>query len=98
MTSPIASLAAATPAAADPKGIAKVAKQFEAVFMRQMISSMRQAGLADDLFGSTAEDQFRDMADARLADSMAGTAGGFGIAKLLIKQRGGDAPAAEPKP
>ena len=64
-------------------GLHKSAKQFEAIFLRQMIASMRAPSLGDDLFGSNASNQFRDMSDARLADSMAGS---FGIAQLLEKQ------------
>ncbi len=66
-----------------PNGVAQVAQQFEAIFLRQMIASMRSPSLGDDLFGSDASNQFRDMSDARLADSMAGQ---FGIAQLLEKQ------------
>ena len=69
-----------------------VAKQFEAIFARQMIGSMRTAKLGDDLFGSDAGDQFRDMADARLAETMADK-GTFGIAEMLVKQFGAKAPA-----
>jgi flagellar protein FlgJ len=46
---------------------------------------MRQAKLADDLFGSAATDQFRELADGRLADNMADQ-GSFGIAELLMQQ------------
>ena len=86
----IGRIAPATPTpqdAADAKRqqLVGAAQAFEAVFMRQMIGSMRQAGLGDDLFGSSAADQFRDMQDARLADQMAAD-GGFGIAQMLIKQ------------
>ncbi|WP_156681685.1 rod-binding protein [Sphingomonas profundi] len=63
----------------------KVAKQFEAVFLRQMMGSMRQADLAEGVFDSSATGQFRDMADAKTAESMAET-GGFGIAELLMRQ------------
>jgi flagellar protein FlgJ len=63
----------------------KAAKAFEAVFLRQMIGSMRQAKLGDDLFGSQATEQFREMGDARMADDMADK-GGFGIAEMLLKQ------------
>lgn len=63
--------------------IRETAKQFEAIFLRQMIASMRSPSLGGDLFGSGASNQFRDMSDARLADSMAGK---FGIAALLEKQ------------
>jgi flagellar protein FlgJ len=55
------------------------------VFLRQMIGSMRQAHLADDMFGSQATDQFRDMSDANLADSMSHQ-GVFGIAQMLLAQ------------
>ena len=63
------------------------AQQFEAVFLRQMIGSMRQASLAKDdlLSGGQAAEQFRDMSDAKLADSMS-QKGSFGIAELLLKQ------------
>jgi peptidoglycan hydrolase FlgJ len=66
-------------------GVRQVAKQFEAIFLRQMIATMRAPSLSDGIFGSDASNQFRDMADARLADSMAGQ---FGIATLLEKQLG----------
>jgi flagellar protein FlgJ len=61
------------------------AQQFEAVFLRQMIGSMRQAHLADDPFGSQATEQFRDMSDANLADAMSHQ-GVFGIAQMLLAQ------------
>lgn len=69
---------------------------FEAVFLRQMIGSMRQAHLADDAFGSRATEQFRDMSDSRLADQMSHQ-GAFGIAQMLIAQfeRHQAAPAAQ---
>jgi peptidoglycan hydrolase FlgJ len=75
----------ATPAKADPKLI-QAAKAFEAVFARQLMSSMRSAKLTeDDLFGSSATEQFQDMADSKVADSMA-EKGTFGIAELLTQQ------------
>jgi flagellar protein FlgJ len=78
--------------AIDP-ALAKVAQQFEAIFMRQMIGAMRSASLGDGLTDSGASEQFRDMADARTADNMAQT-GTFGIAQLLMNQFGGRTPAA----
>jgi flagellar protein FlgJ len=63
----------------------QAAQAFEAVFIRQLIGSMRSAKLADDMFGSQATEQFRDMADSRLADSMS-QQGTFGIAQLLTAQ------------
>ncbi len=63
------------------------AQAFEAVFLRQMIGSMRAAGPGDGLLDSGATEQFRDMSDARLADDMAAR-GGFGIGALLLRQFG----------
>ena len=61
----------------------QAANAFEAVFLRQMIGAMRQANLGEDLLGSSATDQFREMSDARVADDMA-KSGGFGIARMLL--------------
>lgn len=89
---PLASRSAAisTVAKAPPKPekdakLEAAAQAFEAVLLRQMIGSMRQASLGEDVLGSSASEQFRDMSDARLADEMAG---GFGIARLLVQQLG----------
>ena len=71
--------------AAQRAALRSAAQQFEAVFLRQLIGSMRQAHLSDDIFGSQATDQFRDMADANLADSMSHQ-GVFGIAQMLLAQ------------
>lgn len=81
----------ASPIAAAPNDrqtLEAVAKQFEAVFLRQMIGSMRSASLGDGLLDSSASDQFRDMSDARTADAMA-EKGALGIADMLLKQFGG---------
>ena len=100
MINPIATSAAQ--AAAAPSGspteakLRAAAEAFEAVFLRQVIGSMRQAKLGEDLFGSAATDQFREMADGRLADSMAGQ-GSFGIAEMLLKQFGAAAKLAAPE-
>ena len=95
--------------ASDLDKLKAVAKQFEAVFARQMFKSMREAKLNDeDLFGSDATDQFREMQDSNLADQFAGK-GALGLGDLLVKQfqarvsktpaaatTPGDTPAAAP--
>lgn len=58
------------------------AKEFEAIFIRQMLASARKAGFGDELFGSGALDTFREMQDSQLADAMAGT-GTLGLAKQI---------------
>lgn len=75
-----------SPAPVDP-ALKKVAQQFEAIFLRQMIGSMRQAKLADDPLDSSATDNFRELADARTADSIAAL-GRFGIAQMIERQLG----------
>jgi flagellar protein FlgJ len=75
--------AAATPVA-KPE-LKAAAQRFEAVFLREMIATMRKAKLADDIVGSSATDSFREMADARTADALA-KQGAFGIAGLVERQ------------
>jgi flagellar protein FlgJ len=83
---PATSLAAQDPTTeARRNQLRGAAQQFEAVFLRQMIGSMRQAHLGDDPFGSQATEQFRDMSDANLADAMSHQ-GVFGIAQMLLAQ------------
>ncbi len=92
MTTPVASpgagapAAPATPAPTEAK-LRKAAQAFEAVFLRQMIGSMRSASLGDGILDSSATNQFRDMSDGKLADAMAGR-GALHIADLLVKQYG----------
>lgn len=57
-------------------------KRFEAIFVNMMLKSMRQAKLGDGLFDSKAEDQFRDMQDQQLSQSMAEHAP-IGIGKAM---------------
>lgn len=74
------------PKASELDQLKAAAKQFEAVFTRQMLKSTREAKLADDdLFGSDATDQFREMQDANLADQLSAK-GAIGIADLLVRQ------------
>ncbi len=79
---PVSPLATATPV--DP-ALRKAAQGFEAVMLRQVFAAMRKASLGGGLFDSGATQNFREMADARTADTMAGI-GAFGIAALIEKQ------------
>ena len=89
MTTPISSSFAPSPTPAAAGGgdgsLRKAAEAFEAVILRQLMSSMRQAKLGDDIFGSSATDNFREMADAKTADSMAALRQ-FGIADMVEAQ------------
>ena len=84
MIAPIVPTTSTTSVGPDP-ALKKAAQGFEAVFLREIIGAMRKGKLADDIFGSSATDNFREMADARTADEMS-KLGHFGIAGLIEKQ------------
>jgi flagellar protein FlgJ len=77
-------------------------ERFEAIFTKMMLGSMRKAKLADSLFESQALDQFRDMQDDKLAQSMASHAP-IGIGKAMTEflakagNMGPATPAAAPE-
>jgi peptidoglycan hydrolase FlgJ len=86
-----AGTSAAAPAQASPElaKLKKAAQAFEAVFVRQLIGSMRSASGDENegLFDSEATKQFQDMADSKTADAMA-QKGALHIADMLVKQYG----------
>jgi flagellar protein FlgJ len=64
--------------------LAGVSKQFEAIFVRQMLSAARKTDFGgDDLFGgNSAIDTFREMQDSQFAD-IASNTGTLGLAKQI---------------
>lgn len=64
--------------------IQSMAADFEAIFVRQMLKTMRTSSLGEGLFDGQGTEQFRDMQDAKLAESMA-EKGVFGISQLLTR-------------
>jgi flagellar protein FlgJ len=86
-------------AATDPKAaIQEVAKQFEALFMQELMKSMRQAqqAMASGMFDNAGSQMGTDMLDTQFATKMTGLPGGLSeaIAKQLERQMGGSAAAA----
>lgn len=76
----------AAPTATDREKLSGVAKQFEAVFVRQMLSAARKADFGGDkLFGSQALDTFRQMQDEHIADATVQT-GALGFASIIEAQ------------
>jgi flagellar protein FlgJ len=69
--------------------LTKVAQQFEAIFVRQMLTEARKSHLAadDDTLGGQGMDTFRQMQDDRFAD-IAAERGSFGLAKMIEAQIG----------
>lgn len=72
----------------DPAAIAQAAKEFESLFMRELIKSMRQATMRSGLLDSQAGDVSADLLDQQLAQSMSGRPGGLSeiIARQLSQQ------------
>ena len=85
---PIAAAASAVSGASgsptEPK-LVKVAQQFEALFVRQMLAAAHKSNMGDTLFSSQAGDTFRDLQDQRFAD-IAAQKGDFGMARMIIRQ------------
>ncbi|MDT7526596.1 MULTISPECIES: rod-binding protein [Idiomarinaceae] len=63
----------------------EAAQQFEALFIQQMMKSMRQAGGESELFNSNAMRTYTDMFDQQLASEMA-AGKGIGLAEQLLQQ------------
>ena len=69
----------------DPEALRQVAKQYEGVFARMMIKSMRDAVGKDPLFGSDEEQSYQSMYDDQLSLEL--TKGkGLGLADMLVQQ------------
>src|ERR1700744_6659547 len=69
----------------DPAAIRKVAQQFESMFTRMMLKSMRDSVGTDPLFGSDAEKTYQGMYDDQLAIQMS-KGRGLGLADMLVRQ------------
>jgi flagellar protein FlgJ len=76
----------------DPETLRAAAKQFESLFTKMMLQSMRSASFGDPLFGSDQGDMYQDMADDQLAVQLS-EGRGLGLADMLIRQLSGGAAA-----
>ena len=94
-TSPSSSVASIadlrTAAARDPKlAVKETAKQFEAIFMQQIMKSMREATLSSGMLENSGTQLGNEMLDAQYAAKMTGLPGGLAdaIARQLERQMG----------
>ena len=72
----------------DPNAdLREAAEQFEAIFLNEFIKQARKAKLAEDIFGSEAQDTYQDMMDRELSSQLAGRVN-LGIAEALVRQLG----------
>ncbi|MXP27617.1 hypothetical protein GRI58_02120 [Porphyrobacter algicida] len=64
----------------------EAAQGVEAMFLRQLLSAARAGSLAgeDDIFGSSSQDTFTEMRDARFAE-IAAQSGAIGLSQMLAK-------------
>lgn len=77
---------ATTPTATDREKLSAVSKQFEAVFVREMLAAARKSEFGgDELFGSQALDTFRQMQDEHFADVAVQT-GALGFSTIIEAQ------------
>lgn len=72
----------------DKKALLETAKQFESIFVRQLLKSMREANAVfekDSPFNSSTMKFYRDMQDQQLALDMS-SKGGLGLAEIIAEQ------------
>jgi flagellar protein FlgJ len=87
---------------ATPAAVKETAKQFESLFMRELLKSMRDAtaSMKSGMMDSPGGDLGTDLLDQQFAVQMAGQPGGLAevIAKQLMQQMGMKDQAAQPVP
>jgi len=87
-----------------PAAIQEAAKQFESLFMRELLKSMREATMKSGLLESPGGNLGMDLLDQQFAVQMSGQPGGLSelIAKQLMQQMGlpdaAGKPSAPPQP
>ena len=84
-------------AASDPKAaIRAAAKQFEALFMQQLMKSMRESSMSSGMFDNAGSQMSTEMLDTQYANKISGLPGGLGdvIARQLERQMTGSATGA----
>lgn len=77
-----------------PEALKEVAKQFESIFLNNVLKSMRQAKLADGAMDNDQSKFYNDMYDQQLAVHLSGSPG-VGLADLIVKQLSPDKPKHE---
>ncbi|MDO9267718.1 MAG: flagellar assembly peptidoglycan hydrolase FlgJ [Methylobacter sp.] len=77
-----------------PEALKEVAKQFESIFLNNVLKSMRDAKLGDGAMDNDQSKFYNDMYDQQLAVHLSGSPG-VGLADLIVKQLGPDKPKNE---
>ncbi|MES2489347.1 MAG: flagellar assembly peptidoglycan hydrolase FlgJ [Pseudomonadota bacterium] len=71
--------------AQDPEALKSAAKQFEAMFIKQLLKSANEAKIGNDMMGGDQGEFYQDMFNNQLAQTMS-QGRGLGIADLLVRQ------------
>ncbi|MDD5578849.1 MAG: flagellar assembly peptidoglycan hydrolase FlgJ [Methylobacter sp.] len=74
-----------------PEAVKEVAKQFESIFLNNVLKSMREAKLADGAMDNDQSKFYSEMYDQQLAVHLSGSPG-VGLADLIVKQLSHDQP------
>jgi flagellar protein FlgJ len=77
-----------------PEAVKEVAKQFESIFLNNVLKGMREAKLADSLMDNDQSKFYSEMYDQQLAVHLSGSPG-VGLADLIVKQLSRDQPDNE---
>jgi len=77
-----------------PEALKEVARQFEAIFLSNVLKGMREAKLADGIMDNDQSKFYNDMYDQQLAVHLSGKPG-IGLADLIVKQLSHDQPDNE---
>jgi flagellar protein FlgJ len=73
------------PSVAEMRQLRRAAREFEALFLHQMLAQMRKASVAGaTALGGGGQGLYRDMMDDELARAMA-RGGGIGLADMLVR-------------
>ena len=82
----------------DPKAIKEAAKQFESLFMRELLKSMREATMKSGLMDSEGEKLGTDLLDQQFSVQLSGMPGGLtdAITRQLTQQMTGNARGSVP--
>jgi flagellar protein FlgJ len=77
-----------------PEALKEVAKQFESIFLNNVLKSMREAKLADGVMDSDQSKFYNEMYDQQLALHLSSSPG-VGLADLIVKQLSPEQPKNE---
>ena len=70
-----------------PEAGKEAAKQFEGLFLQQVLKSMRDASPKNSLFDSEESRMYQGMLDQQLALQLASRGGGIGLAKVIERSK-----------